>query len=130
MCNFVVPIRTCSKCRQREPLFHDMSLRDNEKCLIYMDTAQDCYSRWCVFSSEHPKTCNYCWLTCKHGHGKTRKIHGGSPSYVCHGCAPRARRHGQPAWKPPRPAHPIDSGRDVVCAATRGFWSVTRFLSR
>ena len=31
MCNFVVPIRTCSKCRQREPLFHDMSLRDNEK---------------------------------------------------------------------------------------------------
>ena len=31
MCNFVVPIRTCSKCRQREPLFHDTSLRDNEK---------------------------------------------------------------------------------------------------
>lgn len=32
MCNFVVPIRTCSKCNQREPLFHDStSLRDNEK---------------------------------------------------------------------------------------------------
>ncbi|KAF8557147.1 hypothetical protein OG21DRAFT_1391502, partial [Imleria badia] len=91
MCNFVIPIRTCSKCHRREPLFHDISPRDNEKArsdesLAYMDTAQDCYSRWCVFSSEHPKTCSHCWLTCKQGHGKTRKIHGGSPSYVCHGC--------------------------------------------
>lgn len=31
MCNFVVPIRTCSKCHLREPLFHNTSLRDNEK---------------------------------------------------------------------------------------------------
>jgi hypothetical protein len=31
MCNLVVPIRTCSKCRQREPLFHDTSLRDNNE---------------------------------------------------------------------------------------------------
>ena len=92
MCNLVVPIRTCSKCRQREPLFHDTSLRDNEKAgsdevgpifpigtrnddairqsPVYMDTAQDCYSRWCVFSTEHPKTCSYCWLTCKHGYAR------------------------------------------------------------
>ncbi|KAF8426512.1 hypothetical protein L210DRAFT_3553979 [Boletus edulis BED1] len=93
-----------------------------------MDTAQDCYSRFCVFSSEHPKTCSYCWLTCKHGHGKTRKIHGGSPSYVCHGCAPRTRR--SPAWKRPRPAHPNYSGRDVVSVATRNFWDIARFLAR
>lgn len=44
MCNFVVPIRTCSKCHQREPLFHDMSLRDNEK-VGSAEVGRLCHSR-------------------------------------------------------------------------------------
>jgi len=136
MCNFVVPIRTCSKCHQREPLFHDAPLRDNEKAgseeaisqsLVYMDIAQDCYSRWCIFSSEHPKTCRYCWLTCKQWHGKTREIPGGTPSYVCRHCEPRARR--QSAWKPPRPAQPIDATRNVVVTNHR-FSGLAQSLTR
>ncbi|KIK77389.1 hypothetical protein PAXRUDRAFT_380632 [Paxillus rubicundulus Ve08.2h10] len=129
MCNFVVPIRTCSKCQQREPLFQDGIAHDNEKArsdgsLVYMDPAQDCYSRWCAFSSEHPKTCSHCWLTCKHWHGKTREIQGGSPSYVCHSCAPRARR--QQTWKPPRPAHhPNVPSRHV---GAHGFLSIAKSI--
>ncbi|KAG1750114.1 hypothetical protein EDB19DRAFT_1678315 [Suillus lakei] len=52
-----------------------------------MAPPQDCYSRWCTFSSEHPMTCRSCRITCKQTHGKTRKIRGGSSSYVCHSCA-------------------------------------------
>ncbi|KAJ8580311.1 hypothetical protein M405DRAFT_753410 [Rhizopogon salebrosus TDB-379] len=95
MCNFVVPIRTCSKCYQNEPLFDEKERRlssvsgKNEVPPTYMEPAQDCYSRWCAFSSEHPGFCASCWLTCKHTYGKTREIRGGSPSYVCHSCASR-----------------------------------------
>ncbi|KAI6125598.1 hypothetical protein EDD16DRAFT_1724582 [Pisolithus croceorrhizus] len=103
MCNLVVPIRTCSKCHRKERLFGDGNASSSDKLLGYMDPAQDCYSRWCVFSREHPKTCSHCWITCKHTHGKTREIQGGSPSYVCYGCAPRERK--QQTWKPPRPVH-------------------------
>ncbi|KAG2107127.1 hypothetical protein BD769DRAFT_137779 [Suillus cothurnatus] len=106
MCKFVVPIRTCSKCHQNEPLFNEKERRlshvkeKNERKPTYMAPPQDCYSRWCVFSSEHPITCNSCWITCKQTHGKTREIRGGSPSYVCHSCASCPQR--QCSWQPPR----------------------------
>ncbi|KAG2060856.1 hypothetical protein BDR06DRAFT_389287 [Suillus hirtellus] len=100
MCKFVVPIRTCSKCHQNEPLFDEKERRlshitekNEQRKLTYMAPPQDCYSRRCVFSSEHPVTWHACWITCKQTHGKTRKIKGGSPSYVCHNCASLPQRH-------------------------------------
>ncbi|KAG1832574.1 hypothetical protein DFJ58DRAFT_823115 [Suillus subalutaceus] len=124
MCKFVVPIRTCSKCHQNEPLFDEKERRlshVNEKnevpqssmvgshvahCVPNSESQhtwyppQDCYSRWCVFSSEHPITCSSCRITCKRTHGKTRKIRGGSPSYVCHSCISCPQRHCP--WQLPR----------------------------
>ncbi|KAG0695902.1 hypothetical protein DFH29DRAFT_953495 [Suillus ampliporus] len=106
MCNFVVPIRTCSKCHQNEPLFDERRLssmsdkNERKQAYIYIEPPQDCFSRWCIFSSEHPGVCigsQACWLTCKQTHGKTREIQGGSPSYVCHSCAHRSRRTLQAA---------------------------------
>ncbi|KAH7917793.1 hypothetical protein BV22DRAFT_1025756 [Leucogyrophana mollusca] len=94
MCNFVIPIRTCSHCHHRERFFDKEDVRnwepDNDTP-TYIDPEQDCYSRWCVYSSEHPESCSSCWLTCKHWHGKTREIHGGTLSYVCRGCRPRRK---------------------------------------
>ncbi|KAG2076719.1 hypothetical protein BDR04DRAFT_707986 [Suillus decipiens] len=93
MCKFVVPVRTCSKCHQSEALFDEKERRlshvneKNERKPTYLAPPQDCYSRWCIFSSEHPITCSSCWITCKQTHGKTREIRGGSPSYVCRCCA-------------------------------------------
>ncbi|KAG6331502.1 hypothetical protein ID866_7589 [Astraeus odoratus] len=89
-----------------------------------MDPAQDCYSRWCVFSSEHPRSCSHCWLTCKHTHGKTREIQGGSPSYVCYSCAPRERR--QQTWKPPRPVHAKTKSRR---AGSHGLFGVNKLVT-
>lgn len=106
MCRFVVPIRTCSKCHQNQPLFDEKERRlshANEKIErkpTYTAPPQDCYSRWCIFSSEHPITCNSCRFTCKQTHGKTREIQGGSPSYVCHSCASCSQQHSP--CKPPR----------------------------
>ncbi|KAG1750149.1 hypothetical protein EDB19DRAFT_1678572 [Suillus lakei] len=101
MCNFVVPIRTCFKCHQNEPLFDEKKRRlshvneRNEQKSTYMEPPQDCYSRWCIFSSEHPNACSSCRITCKQIHGKTREIQGGSPSYVCDVCASNPQRHCQ-----------------------------------
>ncbi|KAH7930204.1 hypothetical protein BV22DRAFT_1028722 [Leucogyrophana mollusca] len=98
MCNFVVPVRICSKCHHKEPLYDKEDVRDWEpeedadQVPTYIDPEQDCYSRWCVYSSEHPNYCSRCWLTCKHWHGKTREIHGGTLSYLCRACAPRRAR--------------------------------------
>ncbi|KAG2037708.1 hypothetical protein BDR03DRAFT_956638 [Suillus americanus] len=106
MCKFVVPIRTCSKCHKNEPLFDEKERRlshvsqKNERKPTYMAPPQDCYSRWCVFSSDHPITCNSCRITCKQIHGKTRKIRGGSPSYMCHHCILYPQPHC--SWQPPR----------------------------
>ncbi|KAI6117911.1 hypothetical protein EV401DRAFT_1967221 [Pisolithus croceorrhizus] len=99
MCNLVVPIRTCSKCHRKERLF-------GGRCWDTWIQAQDCYSRWCVFSREHPKYLQHTYDSSgsRRRHGKTREIQGGSPSYVCYGCAPRERK--QQTWKPPRPVHP------------------------
>ncbi|KAI6108299.1 hypothetical protein F5141DRAFT_1122260 [Pisolithus sp. B1] len=146
MCNLVVPIRTCSKCHRKERLFEGGNASssdkiDNHGLLGYMDPAQDCYSRWCVFSREHPKSCSHCWITCKHTydssgsrrrqsiyslprHGKTREIQGGSPSYVCYGCAPRERK--QQTWKPPRPVHPKAMPSQ---APPHGFLGVSRLVT-
>ncbi|KAL4072540.1 hypothetical protein V8B97DRAFT_311376 [Scleroderma yunnanense] len=130
MCNLVVPVRTCSKCHRKERLFGDGTATiDSEKTdrnglSGYMDPAQDCYSRWCVFSSEHPKSCSHCWLTCKHSHGRTREIQGGSPSYVCYSCVPRARR--QQTWKPPRP---IQTKATFRQGPSHGFPGVSRLVT-
>ncbi|KAG1779140.1 hypothetical protein EV702DRAFT_1090663 [Suillus placidus] len=111
MCKFVVPIRTCSKCHQNEPLFDEKERRlshvneKNERKPTYMAPPQDCYSRWCIFSSEHPITCSSCRITCKQTHGKTREIRGGSPSYVCHSCALYPPRHC-----PWQPSHGLGNG--------------------
>ncbi|OAX41175.1 hypothetical protein K503DRAFT_531886 [Rhizopogon vinicolor AM-OR11-026] len=92
MCNFIVPIRTCSKCQEKEPLFDEKERQvtsaggKKERRPKYMEPPQDCYSRRCIFSSEHSSVCSSCWLTCKRTHGKTRQIQGGSLSYVCHSC--------------------------------------------
>jgi hypothetical protein len=79
MCRFVVPIRTCSKCHQNQPLFDEKerrlshvnekievpqssiqiytqkscgSLRSQQRKPTYTAPPQDCYSRWCIFSSD------------------------------------------------------------------------------
>ncbi|KIO07934.1 hypothetical protein M404DRAFT_135008 [Pisolithus tinctorius Marx 270] len=93
-----------------------------------MDPAQDCYSRWCIFSSEHPKSCSHCWITCKHSHGKTREIQGGSPSYVCYGCAPRERK--RQTWKPPRPVHTKTMSSQVSSHSFLGVSKLVTALAR
>ncbi|KAG2147582.1 hypothetical protein DEU56DRAFT_784752 [Suillus clintonianus] len=53
-----------------------------------MAPPQDCYSRSCIFISEHSNVCSSCWITCKQTHYKTREMPGGPPSYVCHTRSP------------------------------------------
>ncbi|KAG2107097.1 hypothetical protein BD769DRAFT_1502323 [Suillus cothurnatus] len=102
MCYFVVPIRTCFKCHQNEPLFDENEIQlshanetNEQRKSTYIEPPQDCYSRRCIFSSEHPDTCSSCRITCKQTHGKTREIQGGSLSYVCDICASSPQRHCQ-----------------------------------
>ncbi|KAJ8589010.1 hypothetical protein M405DRAFT_768267 [Rhizopogon salebrosus TDB-379] len=106
MCNFVVPIRTCSKCQQKEPLFDEKERQftsvggKKERKPAYMEPPQDCYSRRCIFSSEHPSACSSCWFTCKKTHGKAREIQGGSHSFVCHSCTSGSQEC--PPWQSER----------------------------
>ncbi|KAH7908200.1 hypothetical protein BJ138DRAFT_390970 [Hygrophoropsis aurantiaca] len=99
MCNFIIPVRTCSKCHCTTRLFEKDDVRDGDsqeeanEISVYTDAEQDCYSRWCIYSSEHPKSCSRCWLTCKQWHGRTKEIHGGTASYVCYDCERRTRGH-------------------------------------
>ncbi|KAG1887290.1 hypothetical protein F4604DRAFT_1240871 [Suillus subluteus] len=130
MCYFVVPIRTCFKCHQNEPLFDENERRlshaneKNERKSAYAEPPQDCYSRWCIFSSEHSDTCSSCRITCKQTHSKTREIQGGSPSYVCNICASSPQRHCQ--------CHsPYGVGNGVLRQRETGWFAgLTRFSAK
>ena len=43
----------------------DSSYSSQKPLSTYIEPPQDCYSRRCIFSSEHPSICSSCWLTCK-----------------------------------------------------------------
>jgi len=98
MCNLILPVRVCTKCSHKDAIFSERLFREKDKewgwrasreldnDALSLELEQDCYSRWCVYSSDHPDYCMCCSLTCKQWRGKIRELHGGSSSYVCSAC--------------------------------------------
>ena len=115
MCNLILPVRICTKCGRKDAIVSERLFREKDKQwgwrasrevdheALSLELEQDCYSRWCVYSSDHPEHCMCCSLTCKQWRGKIRELHGGSSSYICSACTDPPDEAGIQPSEPPFP---------------------------